>query len=133
MSPMYKIMFPLETFGTLSVWYTSNKSAWMERSIFSEYMTFFNNEIKSKSKTGWLLMDNSSTHGLPADAAPDMWEEDGLRLRGFKMSNTNAVYLPANTTSHIQPLDGGIIVNFKGRCTNVYFSSICLFKNDVMN
>ena len=115
MSPMYKIMFPLETFGTLSVWYTSNKSAWMERSIFSEYMTFFNKEIKSRSKTGWLLMDNSSTHGLPADAASHIWDEDGLRLRGFKMSNTNAVYLPANTTSHIQPLDGGIIVNFKGR------------------
>jgi len=100
----------------------------MEKSIFSEHMTFFNNEMKSRSKTGWLLMDNSSR-----DAAPYMWEEDGLRLRGFKMSNTNAVYLPANTTSHIQPLDGGIIVNFKGRCTNVYFSSICLFKNDVVN
>jgi hypothetical protein len=83
-------------------------------------MTFFNNEMKSRGKIGWLLMDNSSTHGLPADAVPHIWEEDGLRLRGFKMSNTNAVYLPANTTSHIQPLDGGIIVNFKGRFKRLF-------------
>ena len=68
---------------------------------------------EEKGKTGWLLMDTSSTHGLPADAVPHIWEEDGLRFRGFKMSNTNGVYLPPNTTSHIQPLDGGIIVNFK--------------------
>ena len=48
------------------------------------------------------------------------WEEDGLRLRGFKMSNTNGVYLPANTTSHIQPLDAGIIVNFKAKFRKLF-------------
>ncbi len=93
------------------VWYTSNKSAWMTCSLFSEYMTFFNGEMRSRGMTGWLLMDNSSAHGLPADAVPHIREVDGLRLRGFKMSNTNGVYLPPNTTSHIQPLDGGIIMN----------------------
>ena len=36
------------------------------------------------------------------------------------MSNTNAVFMPANTTSHIQPLDGGIIVNFKAKFRRLF-------------
>ena len=92
------------------VWYTSNKSARMERTIFAEYMSFFNDEMKNRGKTGWLFMDNSSTHCLPPDATSHVWEVDGLRLRGFKMSNTNSVSLPANTTSHIQPLDAGMLI-----------------------
>jgi hypothetical protein len=67
-----------------------------------------------------LLMDNSSTHGLPQDATSCIWEEDCLRLRGFKMSNTMAIFLPANTTSHIQPLDGGIIVNYKTKFRRLF-------------
>ena len=102
------------------VWYTSNKSAWMERTIFAEYMSFFNDEMKNRGKTGWLFIDNSSTHCLPPDATSHVWEVDGLRLRGFKMSNTNAVFLPANTTSHIQPLDAGIIVNFKAKFRRLF-------------
>ncbi len=43
-------------------------------------MTFFNGEMRNRGETGWLLMDNSSTHGLPADAVPHILEEDGLRL-----------------------------------------------------
>jgi hypothetical protein len=58
--------------------------------------------MKIWSKTGWLWTDNSLTHGLSADAVPRVWEEDRLCLSGFKMLNTNGVYLPANTTSHVQ-------------------------------
>ena len=96
------------------VWYTSNKSAWMERVIFEEHIAEFNNELKARGKKAWLLMDNSSTHSMPQDATlppGGMWEANGLRPRGFQLSNTNAVFMPANATSHIQPLDAGIIVN----------------------
>ena len=42
-----------------------------------------------------------------------MWEADDLRFRGFKLSNTNVIFLPPKTTSWVQPLDQGIIRSFK--------------------
>lgn len=36
-----------------------------------------------------------------------------MTVRGFKMSNVTVIFLPANTTSIFQPLDAGIICNFK--------------------
>ena len=42
-----------------------------------------------------------------------IWDAGELRFRGFKMSHTNAVYLPPKTTSWVQPLDQGIIRAFK--------------------
>ena len=62
------------------------------RSLFSEYMTFFNGEMRSRGKTGWLLMDKSSTHGLPADAVLPS-HMGGLHMGGFNCSNTNAIFL----------------------------------------
>ena len=70
--------------------YDSNKSSWMERSIFERWITDFNEEMKGMGKTAWLLMDNSSTHGIPAGCTGKIWEVDGLRLRGFEMSNTKS-------------------------------------------
>ena len=46
-----------------NVVYESNKSSWMDRNKFTRWINDFNNEMKSRGKTGWLLMDNSSTHG----------------------------------------------------------------------
>ena len=96
-----------------NVLYESNKSSWMDRTKFNKYMQMFNSEAQSRGKTAWLIMDNSSTHGIPEGATACIWEAAGLRLRGFKMSNTNVVLIPPNTTSHIQPLDAGIIANSK--------------------
>ena len=74
----------------------------------------FNDEMHDMGKTAWLLMDNCSTHCVPPGAEGCIWDADGLKFRGFKMSNTNVVFFPPNITSLKQPNDRGIIKSFKG-------------------
>jgi len=68
---------------------------WMVGKIFSRWANKFNRmqiwkfgrEIDVKA---WVLLDKSSTHVLPDNAINTIWDVDGLKLRGFKMSHTNA-------------------------------------------
>ncbi|KAI8516563.1 Pyruvate decarboxylase 2 [Branchiostoma belcheri] len=69
-------------------WY-ANKKAWMTGEIFRE-------EMGRKGKKICLLLDNCTAH--PHD----------VNLRNIRL-----IFLPANTTSIIQPLDQGIVRNFK--------------------
>ena len=55
-----------------------------------------------------LLMDNASSHMLR--------NAEEVELHGFKalkLSNVTILFLPANTTSWVQPMDAGIIACFK--------------------
>lgn len=55
-----------------------------------------------------LLCDNASSHGIPSIPTEQIHGLNALRL-----SNVLIVFLPPNTTSHVQPLDAGIIAAFK--------------------
>uniref|UniRef100_A0A7S0QCU1 DDE-1 domain-containing protein n=1 Tax=Cryptomonas curvata TaxID=233186 RepID=A0A7S0QCU1_9CRYP len=70
-------------------------------------------EDRARIKSFKDLMDNCATHCVPPDAESMMWEADDLRFRGFKLSNTNEIFLPPKSTSWVQPLDQGIIRSFK--------------------
>lgn len=82
----------------LPLTYFSNKNAWMTSSIFSEWLK---NWDKSLDRNILLLIDQCSAHkNLPS------------------LKRIRVVFLPANTTSLIQPCDQGIIRALKAYYRN---------------
>lgn len=76
--------------------YKSNKKAWMTSSIFQEWLIGIDKRMSSHKRKILLFIDNCTAHNdLPV-------------LRSITVR-----FLPANTTSKLQPLDQGIIQNFK--------------------
>ncbi|XP_056017299.1 tigger transposable element-derived protein 6-like [Ostrea edulis] len=79
----------------LYVDYTANKKAWMTSLIFCEFFRKFNARMRRENRKVLLIMDNAPSHAEPL------------------LSNVRIHYLPPTTTSHLQPLDAGIIQCFK--------------------
>jgi len=98
----------------LPVYYYWNSSAWMQSSIFFNWLGKLNADLRKKGQKILLLLDNASVHTL---------EE------GFSFSNITLHYLPPNTTAHLQPCDAGIIYSFKVSkfCMNFSYSYILTF------
>jgi hypothetical protein len=84
--------------SSLPVTYYWNKQAWMQSSIFNSFLKSFNNMMRRENRHVILLLDNFSSHTVA--------DYEGL-------SNVRVHFLPPNTTSHLQPLDSGIIYSFK--------------------
>lgn len=81
---------------SLPVEYTANKNAWMMNDLFKKYLLKFDDDMIKQNRKIILFIDNCSAHNdLPS------------------LKHINAKFLPANTTSKLQPLDAGIIQNFK--------------------
>ena len=81
----------------LPVIYKANKNAWIMAAIFQDWVNDFEKHMQIEGRKVCLLLDNCSAHNI---------EKSHLKY-------VQLVYLPANTTSSIQPLDQGIIQNFK--------------------
>ncbi|XP_061164992.1 tigger transposable element-derived protein 6-like [Saccostrea echinata] len=75
--------------------YVHNKKAWMTSVIFSDWLQKFNSKMRRQNREVLLIMDNAPSHIIPA------------------LSNVKIHFLPPTTTSHLQPLDSGIIQSFK--------------------
>lgn len=67
----------------------------MTSELFMQYLIDLNEYFKSQSRNIALLLDNAPCHKLPV------------------LSNIKCIFLPANCTAGTQPLDAGIIKNFK--------------------
>ena len=82
------------------VHYFNNKKAWMTVDIFSKWIEQFDNNFRIQNRKVLLIVDNAAGHGT----------SDELNS---KLTNIKIQFLPPNTTSHLQPLDAGIIKNLK--------------------
>ncbi|XP_049302022.1 tigger transposable element-derived protein 6-like [Bactrocera dorsalis] len=80
----------------LPVDWKSNKKAWMTREVMSEWLQQFNRRMKAQNRKIILFLNNAASHPNELD-----------------LTNIKICFLPPNTTSVSQPLDQGIIQNFK--------------------
>ncbi|GFW85409.1 tigger transposable element-derived protein 6 [Trichonephila clavipes] len=76
--------------------YRSNKKAWMTTELFNEWLVSLNSDMKREKRHILLFLDNCTVHN---NAPP--------------LSNVKLQFFPPNSTSKLQPLDQGIIHNFK--------------------
>lgn len=91
---------------SFNVVWRHNKTAWMKEDIYVEFLENFNQKMIEQNKHVLLFMDNCSVH------------------KNTELSNVKIVFFPANTTSQLQPLDQGIIQNFKCKYRKFQLRSI---------
>ena len=76
--------------------YVANKKAWMVSGLFENFVRDFDKTMTMQNRKVALIIDNCLAHP-----------------RIGNLNSVKMVFLPPNTTSQIQPLDGGIIRAFK--------------------
>jgi hypothetical protein len=92
------------------VFWKTNSKAWMTGAIFLEYFQKFNEKMQTENRKAVLLLDNAPCH--PA----------------MELSNVRLVFLPPNTTAGTQPLDSGIIRNFKIKYRNMLLECLLSYE-----
>ena len=85
----------------------SNDNEWDFAFLFQVFTTKINEQFKAQNCNCLVLLDNATSHSV-ADATL-------VNVGSFKPIKLLLLFLPANCTSVIQPLDQGIITAFKAR------------------
>jgi len=93
----------------LPVAWRANKKAWINSTLYIEWLTNLNAIMKNKKRHILLVVDNCPAHPIVPD-----------------LSNVTVKHLPPNTTSRLQPLDQGIIKTFKSHYRKYLLKSILI-------
>ena len=99
-------------------WYYANPKAWMNTEIMQDVLARLNEKLKRKKRNILLLMDNAPCH------PPSMADS---------FSNISIKFLNKNTTSKTQPLDAGIIANWKVKYKKKLLRYVCSKVDGVKN
>jgi DDE superfamily endonuclease/Tc5 transposase DNA-binding domain/Fission yeast centromere protein N-terminal domain len=92
--------FKGESPTSCGVRYYANKKAWMDRAVFCDWLKSFNSKMHGRKVL--LLIDNAPGH------------------IALDLNNVRVEFLPKNTTAFLQPLDAGIINNFKVKYKSLF-------------
>ena len=82
--------------AALPVIYKNSPNAWMTSQIFQSHLSAWNSVLRCQNRKILLMVDNCSAHP-----------------HCMSFSNITIEFLPANTTSTLQPIDQGIIRSIK--------------------
>jgi hypothetical protein len=82
----------------LPVDYYWNSTAWMQVSIWNDYLEKLDRQMRLQNRHILLLIDNAPVHIIDEN---------------INLTNVAVHFLPPNTTAHLQPCDAGIIKSFK--------------------
>ena len=93
--------------SSYKMFYSFNKSAWVTKQLFKEYIEYLNEYFKELEMEIILLVDGPSIHHLP------QYNKEIGQLTSQPYSNISIYYLKANCTSIIQPMDQEVIQSFK--------------------
>lgn len=110
--------------ANLPVIYRFNKKAWMLTGLWYEFLRTLNNEMHILQRYIALITDNCPTHPWP-DHPPQNYTGPAPP----QLTHVTLIYLPPNTTSHLQPLDQGIIKAFKAAYKRRYAENMVQYFN----
>lgn len=91
-------------------WYYANSKAWMKTEVMTDVLSRLNETLIRKKRSILLFLDNAPCH------PPNLVE---------KFSNIGIKFLPKNTTSKTQPLDAGVIANWKVKYKKRLLRYVC--------
>ncbi|XP_030767449.1 tigger transposable element-derived protein 6-like [Sitophilus oryzae] len=95
----------------LPIEWVSNKKAWMTTDIMTSWLKTFDTKMKRQGRKVLLFLDNATSHPK------------------IELENVRIIFFPPNTTSHCQPLDQGIIQNFKLKYRQFFIKRLLTFTN----
>ena len=110
--------------SNLHITYQFNKKARIMSGLWYDFLCTLNEEIRIKRRNITLLSDNCLSYPHP-NSLPENYEGSTPPF----LTNKTLIYLSLNTTSHLQPLDQGIIVSFMSVYCQQYANFIVRYLN----
>ena len=107
----------------------------MRSDIFLEWLNYIDNWFRTIDRKILLLIDNAGSHfnskifedssedninteeviAESSHSAQNLKKKAIKKTPNIKLTNIKLIYLPPNTTAHLQPMDAGIIHSFKSK------------------